>query len=118
MYVASTSIVHTVDKLICAQSEARVSSETLEKYGNYCEPLVSDTSKRMHNSDQFSHNSQMNLQPPVKMDFSMETSSTIDPLQSNCIKQLYKDKGPTEGSNGPFYWKNHLGFCIALFLVN
>ena len=43
-----TSIVHTVDKLSHAQPESCASSETSEKYRNYCGPLISDKSKQMH----------------------------------------------------------------------
>ena len=53
----NTSIVHTVDKLSCTQSESCASSETSRKCRNYCDPLISNRLKRMHNSDKFSRDS-------------------------------------------------------------
>ena len=119
-----TSIVHSVDKLSCAQSESHASSgnskkygnycgppatsETSKKYRNYCDPPISDKSKRMHDS--------INLQTPVNTDFTMEPSRTIALLPSDCIDQLYKDKGPAEGSNGHLLLEKSSGFSYRTLL--
>ena len=119
--------VHTDDKLICAQLETHdlncaqletcVFSETLPKDGNYCEPLVPDTSDQKHDlNNYFLQNSKINVQLPVVADSSIEPSCTISPLPSNCIDQLYKDKGPTEGSNGYLLLEKLSGFLYCTLL--
>ena len=119
-----TSFVYTVDKLSCAHSESCASSgiskkygnycgfpepsETSEKYRNYCGPLISNESKQMHDS--------INLQTPVNTDFTMKTSCTIALLPSDCIDQLYKDKGPAEGSNSHLLLEKSSGFSYCTLL--
>ena len=118
-----TIIVHSVDKSSCAQSESRTpsenskqyenyygspaTSETSKKYRNYCDPPISKELKRMHDS--------INLRTPINTDFTMEPSCTIAPLPSDCIDQLYKDKGPTEGSNGHLLLEKSSVFFVLHF---
>ena len=118
--------VHTKNKLICAWSETHDLNctqletctflETSPKDGNYCKPLVPDTSDQKNDSNNFLQDSSINSQLSVAADSSMEPSYKISSLPSDCIDQLYKDKGPMEGSNGHLLLEKLSGFLYCTLL--
>ena len=91
---------------MCAQVD---NSACAEK----CAQLDNRTCVEM--SDQ-THDSKINLQLPSGMDTSMEPSCTISPLPSDCIDQLYSNKGPAEGLNAHIVLEKSSGFSYRTLL--
>ena len=108
--------VLTEDSKIPSKSNSKTTEDSeilLDSSNTWTEVLPEMGLQRDHESTESKEIIQKSIIPS---DTSMLPSRKISPLPSDCIDQLFKDEGPTEGSNGHLVLEKSSGFSYCTLL--